>query len=568
MNDIIQKIEEIERELMNSKPKNSETDFFENLLKQKSVEIPELLKIGQLNRNNLQFPAMIPFADSKGICIHLNENNQHQSHFLMQWLSLQLMQRIEKDLYKFHFIDTQNYGADFAIASHLSDKIIGNGIITNELDIKNLIIELNNQAPYIIQKNLGYKYKTLTDYNKNSGFTEPYRFLFISNFPSGFTKDQINDLSKLIENGKRIGLYIVLSYNKNISVSHNNSEPEILINKMIQIIPNEQEKYIIKNIENSELFNEHFDFELDCIHNEIDINQIESSINSINQEYNDINFSDIQTEGISISIGREGTSEFFFEIGFDSSQKETPHHAIIGGQSGKGKSILLNNIIAKGIEKYTPEELNFVLLDCKGSGFQEFLEPSKYIKAICITSNILEGIKIIDYIIQEMKRRENLFQQDTVRAKDINDYRKKTNLPLPRLICIIDEFHMLFTDNSREGRNIAATAEKALLKELIKIGRSYGIHLIVCTTSLGGEVGTKILDNFPLRIALGMTEEQSIRFLGFGNKAATNLPKGQAIYNPQNGDPKVNRKIKVNYIDGEELTQIISETNLKFTNID
>jgi DNA segregation ATPase FtsK/SpoIIIE-like protein len=84
---------------------------------------------------------------------------------------------------------------------------------------------------------------------------------------------------------------------------------------------------------------------------------------------------------------------------------------------------------------------------------------------------------------------------------------------------------------------------------MIRTGRSFGIHLIVATQSLGDSVRRSILDNIPLRIALGMTEAQSNSFLAYNNDAAKNLDRGLAIYNDSNGEKDANKLIQVNKVD-------------------
>ena len=47
-------------------------------------------------------------------------------------------------------------------------------------------------------------------------------------------------------------------------------------------------------------------------------------------------------------------------------------HAFILGQSGSGKSVLLNNIITSAINKYAPEDLMLYLMDFKGVEFNRY----------------------------------------------------------------------------------------------------------------------------------------------------------------------------------------------------
>jgi DNA segregation ATPase FtsK/SpoIIIE-like protein len=115
-----------------------------------------------------------------------------------------------------------------------------------------------------------------------------------------------------------------------------------------------------------------------------------------------------------------------------------------------------------------------------------------------------------------------------------------------RLVCIIDEFQFLFPSADYKTSQFS---EDLLVSKIIRTGRSFGIHLIVATQSLGDSVRRSILDNIPLRIALGMTESQSNSFLSYNNEGAKNLDRGFAIYNDSNGEKDANKLIEIDKVD-------------------
>jgi S-DNA-T family DNA segregation ATPase FtsK/SpoIIIE len=127
---------------------------------------------------------------------------------------------------------------------------------------------------------------------------------------------------------------------------------------------------------------------------------------------------------------------------------------------------------------------------------------------------------------------------------------------------MIDEFHALFGGTMKQ----AAYADKILNEQIIRIGRKFGMHVILSTQSLGGNVRKSILDNIPLRIALGMTADQSSGFLGGRNEAAANLEKGVAIYNHKNGELSANKKVQINFLKDEEIENMIIKANLRNLN--
>ena len=80
---------------------------------------------------------------------------------------------------------------------------------------------------------------------------------------------------------------------------------------------------------------------------------------------------------------------------------------------------------------------------------------------------------------------------------------------------------------------------------------------MLSTQSLDG-IPQNILNNIPLRIALGMTRDESYNFLEMRNDAAANLDRGIAIYNTKNGSVNHNKKVLVNYIKEDEINRILN----------
>jgi len=98
-----------------------------------------------------------------------------------------------------------------------------------------------------------------------------------------------------------------------------------------------------------------------------------------------------------------------------------------------------------------------------------------------------------------------------------------------------------------------------LIKQILRIGRAYGVHLLCCTQSLGDGVRSSFLNNIPLRIAFQMTQDQSRSFLSTSNSAAEALKIGEAIYNEQDGLPNENILVKVDHLKSEDVHKYIME---------
>ena len=102
-----------------------------------------------------------------------------------------------------------------------------------------------------------------------------------------------------------------------------------------------------------------------------------------------------------------------------------------------------------------------------------------------------------------MTRRSVLYKEAGVtRFADLRAAEERRHLPLPRILCVIDEFQVLLAGTDR----LAAEAV-ALLESVARKGRSYGIHLILASQTVRGVEALyakrdSIFGQFPVRIAL------------------------------------------------------------------
>ncbi len=109
---------------------------------------------------------------------------------------------------------------------------------------------------------------------------------------------------------------------------------------------------------------------------------------------------------------------------------------------------------------------------------------------------------------------------------------------MPRLIVVIDEFQVLFSDNK------STKAVEGHLNTLLKKGRSYGVHLVLATqTMCGGEIDSSIKAQIANRIALPMDAEDSAKILD--DDVACEIQKPEAIFNNNGGHQKSHTKMSI-----------------------
>ncbi|GAA8926375.1 hypothetical protein BTM233_05670 [Helicobacter pylori] len=226
--------------------------------------------------------------------------------------------------------------------------------------------------------------------------------------------------------------------------------------------------------------------------------------------------------------------EVCFEIG------GAQNHTLICGHSGSGKSNFLHVLIQNLAFYYVPNEVQLFLLDYKeGVEFNAYTNPTilEHARLVSVAGSVGFGVSFLSWLCKEMQERSNLFKQFNV--KDLSDYRKHGEMP--RLIVVIDEFQVLFSDNSTKGKESVDQSLNTLLKK----GRSYGVHLILATQTMRGTgINRSIMAQIANRIALPMDAEDSNSILN-NDDAACELVRPEGIFNNNGGHQKYHTKMSI-----------------------
>lgn len=223
-----------------------------------------------------------------------------------------------------------------------------------------------------------------------------------------------------------------------------------------------------------------------------------------------------------MGITPEGTNQFF-ELGIGKAYDA--FHALIGGATGSGKSVLISEIVCSLAERYAPSELRMLLLDYKeGTEFAPFAKlPHVY--ALSLGSNPEFGLEVLKEVQKEIAQRGALFKE--VNAKNLDEYRKKTGSCMCRYVLVADEFQVLLGDKK------FGEEAKTVLNDLVRRGRSFGFHAILATQTLrDGALDGEAKNQFGCRIAMRMAESETDYFLASGNTVPSTFNrKGQALVN-------------------------------------
>ncbi len=218
---------------------------------------------------------------------------------------------------------------------------------------------------------------------------------------------------------------------------------------------------------------------------------------------------------MAVPIGvREDGSSFYFDI------HETAHgpHGLVAGTSGSGKSEMAQTWIISMALQFSPEDVNFILVDFKGTSL---LTPFRNLPHLAgsisnLDRDIRRSLLSID---SEMERRQRLL--DHYGISDINGYlarrRKDPSMePMPHLMLVFDEFAEFKTQFPEFS---------SVLDHVFRGGRSLGVHSVLMTQKPSGVVTDQMKANANFSWCLKVqTEADSREVLGTGDAAYIRNP--------------------------------------------
>lgn len=210
-----------------------------------------------------------------------------------------------------------------------------------------------------------------------------------------------------------------------------------------------------------------------------------------------------------------------FRLDIESNERAHGPHGLLAGTTGSGKSELLQSWILSMAVTYHPYDVNFVIIDYKGGGMSDLMEPLPHVvgKITNISRNIIRSLISLK---SELKRRQTLFAKYGVNsiAKYQKGYREgRIKERLPHLIIVTDEFAEL----KKEEPEFLAE-----LNSIATIGRSLGIHLLLATQRPAGVVTDQINSNSRFRICMKVQDVTDSREMLKRSDAAKITTPGRA----------------------------------------
>ncbi len=245
-------------------------------------------------------------------------------------------------------------------------------------------------------------------------------------------------------------------------------------------------------------------------------------------------------------------------------------HLLIAGQTGSGKSVMINALLTSLLYRNSPSDMKLILVDPK----QVEMAPYQDIPHL-LTPVITEPDKTISalkWAVNEMERRYHLLAEQKIR--DIQSYNQKIrvngtkvtindeagipqeheNGAMPYIVIVIDELADLMM--------VAARDVEALIVRLAQKARAVGIHLVLATQRPSVDVITGLIKaNIPARIAFTVASQIDSRTILDQVGAEKLLGQGDMLLlTPSMSKPK---RIQGAWVTDDEVLKITTHLHMQ-----
>lgn len=235
---------------------------------------------------------------------------------------------------------------------------------------------------------------------------------------------------------------------------------------------------------------------------------------------------------------------------------DKPVHMMLGGMTGSGKSVALNDIICSLLLEYPPWELSLVLADFKIVELARYANriPTPHVKLVAATGSTEFALSTFKYLTDEMNARQKVFT--AAGTQNLKDFRKKFNLCMPRILLIADEFVQMFenvkiaVENGSENADEVEKSIKNAISAVARLGRSQGVHMLLSSQNLDNTLDEQTTGQFAAGASLKATPSVSKALIGVEDGKNIRF-KGRALTTLDKTGTGALTQVRVPYIESE-----------------
>lgn len=261
------------------------------------------------------------------------------------------------------------------------------------------------------------------------------------------------------------------------------------------------------------------------------------------------------TRSLSVPIGKKSGGI----VELDLHEKADGPHMLVAGTTGSGKTETILTYLVGLCAKYTPDEVNLLLMDMKGAGFVQRIgdeiQGTRLPHVVGTVTDIAGDEtgtgtaymlkRFLQSMNAEVKKRKLLLNRmgvDSVdsyimaKADPKKHVRNHPHMdvenviampPLPHLFLVVDEFTELMQFNEENG----GVDFRSAITSLARIGRSLGFHIILISQNIENAITPDIRVNSRARLCLKVaTRDASREMIGTDLAASPLMPGNGRAY--------------------------------------
>lgn len=515
----------------------------------------------------IRVPALMTLEEHPVLLITAEEEGRREAIEVLQLAMLRMLTAMPPGKVRFTILDPVGLGENFASFMHLADfdeQLIASRIWTEGRQIDEQLTRLTAHMETVLQKYLRNEFATIHEYNAQAGeVAEPFQVLVVANFPTNFSESAARKLVSVATSGPRCGIYTLIMIDRKQKMPPNFNLSDLEVGAVHLDWHSSESKVAEQPLSLDELPMEapkqptekaRFRWRYPAFErlpltldkppsadrfNDViraagraakDSMKVEVPFEQVAPAEADYWKGDSGKELV-VPIGRAGARRLQpVRLG-----KGTSQHLLVAGKTGSGKSTFLHGFITNTALMYSPDQVEFYLIDFKkGVEFKTYATHHlPHARVIAIESEREFGLSVLERLDGELRRRGELFRAAGV--QDLPDFRKaRPEVPMPRVLFIVDEFQELFVEDDKLAQDAGL-----LLDRLVRQGRAFGIHVLLGSQTLSGaySLARSTMGQMAVRVALQCSEADAHLILSDErNEAARFLSRpGEAIYNDQNG---------------------------------
>ena len=229
----------------------------------------------------------------------------------------------------------------------------------------------------------------------------------------------------------------------------------------------------------------------------------------------------------------------------------TMPHLLVAGTTGSGKTVFLYSVVVSLMYQYSPDEIQFLIVDPKQTDFT-FFDNLPNLYGNHVITDAEEALTLINNINNTDKEERTRLLRES-KCRDIISYNQKhPGKKMPRLVVIIDEYADLIAASESNGSRQEFERTLNMLAQRV---RNLGIHLIIATQRPSAKIVTgSIKANFPCRISFRLASHIDSQTILDETGAEDLLGRGDMILKTES------KQIRIQgvYISEEELSEYIN----------